>query len=151
MYIYDTNLFTIFFSGPDDELRFNQCGKKKALQTVPIVNNKNKQRDFLCHTQLQHKTRNPTPKSKKTTGKQNEGSKQKAECRVRRRDRSQQNFNEYFVTNFPLNFSNNRQKERILLKIRQKSWQLPPQGYRQHERVLKKNFYYNILNIAKFT
>ncbi len=29
MYIYMTHLSTIFFSGPDDELRFNQCGKKK--------------------------------------------------------------------------------------------------------------------------
>jgi hypothetical protein len=79
--MYYTNLSTIFFSGPDDELRFNQCGKKKALQTVPKFNNKNRQRDFLCHTQLQRKTRNPTPKSKKTTGKHNEGSKrQRAEC-----------------------------------------------------------------------
>ncbi len=29
LYIYMTHLSTIFFSGPDDELRFNQCGKKK--------------------------------------------------------------------------------------------------------------------------
>jgi hypothetical protein len=55
--------------------------EKKALQTIPKFNNKNRQRDFLCHTQLQHKTRNPTPKSKKTTGNATKESKgQSAEC-----------------------------------------------------------------------
>jgi hypothetical protein len=55
--------------------------EKKALQTVPKFNNKNRQRDFLCHTQLQRKTRNPTPKSKKTTGNTTkEAKRQSAEC-----------------------------------------------------------------------
>jgi len=40
-------------------------------------------------------------------------------------------------------------KKRNLLKIRQKSWQLPPQGYNMKECL--RFFYYNILNIAKFT
>jgi len=88
MYIYHTNLSTIFFSGPDDELRCNQCGKKKHYKLfLSLIIKTGKGTSYAtrnCNTkrEIRHQNRRRRRETQRR--------KQKAECRVRRRDRSQQ-------------------------------------------------------------